>query len=217
MTWAARGRRHTESFPLSFLFRVAGTITNHQHSLFPRTNSIVAVCFWLGRRNPSQVFVNLFGSESRKRLCDMNIYNRCFDDQGQLRIRLETAAIEGIFEFAEGGALELVWSFMLDYENSLNPHEDRKEWVELSSRLCTHRISPSPRILALASRLAKSVKIKPRDALHLACAETGKADYFVTCDDNLIRMFQRRRQAAKFGVKAINPVEFIRKEGEPHG
>jgi hypothetical protein len=55
----------------------------------------------------------------------MNIYNRCFDDQSQLRIRLETGAIEGIFELAESGGLELVWSFMLDYENSLNPR--RKE------------------------------------------------------------------------------------------
>ena len=50
----------------------------------------------------------------------MNIYDRCFDDQSQLRIRLETAAVEGIFELAEGGALELAWSLMLDYENSLN-------------------------------------------------------------------------------------------------
>jgi hypothetical protein len=49
----------------------------------------------------------------------MNIYNRCFDDQSQLRIRLETAAIEGIFEFAEAGVFELVWSFMLDYETAL--------------------------------------------------------------------------------------------------
>jgi predicted nucleic acid-binding protein len=147
----------------------------------------------------------------------MNVHNRCFDDQSQLRIRLETAAIEGIFEFAEARVFELVWSFILDYENSLNPHEDRKEWVELSSRLCTHRIRPSPRILALARGLSNSAKIRPRDALHLACAEAGRADFFVTCDDDLIRMFQRRRQAAKFRVKAINPVEFIRKEGEAHG
>jgi len=89
--------------------------------------------------------------------------------------------------------------------------------VELSSQLSTHRISPSPRILALARGLAKSAKIKPRDALHLACAEARKADYFVTCDDDLIRRFQRRRQTARFKVKAINPVEFIRKEGEVHG
>ena len=49
---------------------------------------------------------------------DMNIYNRCFDDQGQVRIRLETAAIEGIFALAESGKLSLVWSFMLGYENT---------------------------------------------------------------------------------------------------
>ena len=69
----------------------------------------------------------------------------------------------------------------------------------------------------MARRLAKRGKIKPRDALHLACAETGKADYFVTCDDDVIRMFQRRRQTAKFRLKAMNPVAFIRKEGEGHG
>jgi predicted nucleic acid-binding protein len=144
----------------------------------------------------------------------MNIYNRCFDDQSQLRIRLETGAIEGIFELAEGGVLELVWSFMLDYENSLNPQEERKEWAELLSHLCIHTIVPSPGILALARALIKSVKIKPRDALHVACAETGRCDYFVTCDDNLVRTVRMRRRAPKLRVIAINPVEFIRRQGE---
>jgi predicted nucleic acid-binding protein len=147
----------------------------------------------------------------------MNVYNRCFDDQRQLRIRLETAAIEGIFELAEGRALELAWSFMLDYENNLNPQEDRKEWAELLSRLCIHRIVPSPRILALARRLIKSAKIKPRDALHVACAETGGCDYFVTCDDDLVRTVQTRRRTPKLRVVATNPVEFIRREGESRG
>jgi hypothetical protein len=101
----------------------------------------------------------------------MNIYNRCFDDQSQLRIRLETGAIEGILELAESGGLELVWSFVLDYENSLNPQEERKEWAELLSQLCIHTIVPSPRILSLARALIKNAKIKPRDALHVACAE----------------------------------------------
>ena len=149
--------------------------------------------------------------------CDMNIYNRCFDDQTQLRIRLETAAIEGIFELAEGGALELIWSFMLDYENSLNPKEERKEWAELLSRLCTHRIVPSPRILALARRLVRSAKIKPRDALHVACAETARCDYFVTCDDDLVRAVRTRRRASKVRVMAINPVELIRRQVESRG
>jgi predicted nucleic acid-binding protein len=106
---------------------------------------------------------------------------------------------------------------MLDYENSLNAQEDRKEWAELLSRLCIHRIVPSPRILALARRFIKSAKIKPRDALHVACAETGGCDYFVTCDDDLVRTVQTRRLAPKLRVIATNPVEFIRRQGESRG
>ncbi len=46
--------------------------------------------------------------------------------------------------------------------------------------------------------------IKPLDALHLALAEAGGADYFCTCDDPL------RRQAKRFAdlaVKVVSPIE----------
>jgi len=149
--------------------------------------------------------------------CDMNVYNRCFDDQSQLRVRLETAAVEGIFALAEARRLMPIWSFMLDYETSLNPYEDRKERVELLSRLCADTIIPSPAILKLARGILKSGKVKARDAVQLACAETAECDYFVTCDDALIRAFERDRRMRKLKVKAINPVEFIRIEGEKYG
>lgn len=106
---------------------------------------------------------------------------------------------------------------MLDYENSLNPQEERKEWAELLSGLCIHRIAPAPRILALAGALIKSAKIKPRDALHVACAETVRCDYFVTCDDDLVRTVRTRRRASKLRVIATNPVEFIRRQGGSRG
>src|SRR4029434_339035 len=80
--------------------------------------------------------------------------NRVSNDR-VLRIRLECTAIEGVYALAEAGRLELTWSFMLDYENSLNPHPDRKEWVELLSHMCTDTIAPSPPILTLARRLMK--------------------------------------------------------------
>ena len=147
----------------------------------------------------------------------MNIYNQCFDDQGQLRIRLEAAAIEGIFSLAEVGALTLQWSFVLDYENSLNLHEDRKEGVELLSRLCADTIGASSGILVLARHLMESRKIKPRDALHLAAAEMAGCDYFITCDDALIRGLERVPRTPEMRVKAVNPVEFIRAEGEKYG
>ena len=149
--------------------------------------------------------------------CDMNIYNRAFDEQDQLRIRLETAAIEAIFALAETGVVTLAWSFMLDYENSLNPYSDRKEWAELLSTLCKDKIVPSSKVLTTARAFMKSAKVKPRDAIHLASAEVGDCDYFVTCDDDLIRLVQRTRIRPKLRLQAINPVEFIRKEGKKYG
>jgi len=149
--------------------------------------------------------------------CDTNVYNRCFDEQNQLRIRLECTAIEGIYALAEAGRLELSWSFMLDYENSLNPQLDRKEWVELLSRMCADTIAPSPQILTLARRIMKLRKLKPRDALHLACAQHGGCDFFITCDDALIQRAPSRGRQPVLQVKVVNPVEFIRSEGSRHG
>jgi predicted nucleic acid-binding protein len=118
---------------------------------------------------------------------------------------------------AEAGLLELTWSFMLDYENSLNPHPDRKEWVELLSRMCTDTIAPSREILALARRFMKLRKLKPRDAVHVACAQHGGCEFFITCDDILIERASRGSRRSVLHVKVVNPVEFIRNEGSRYG
>lgn len=48
--------------------------------------------------------------------------------------------------------------------------------------------------------------IKPLDALHVALAEDGKADYFCTCDDQLLR---RTKQVKDLMVKIANPVDLV--------
>ncbi len=54
--------------------------------------------------------------------------------------------------------------------------------------------------LAKRAQEIEVMGIKGLDALHLACAERLKADYFVTCDDRMIRKYT--------GTTAvINPVE----------
>lgn len=55
---------------------------------------------------------------------DVNIYNRLFDDQMEVRIRLETIAIFSILQKIKSGDFGLLWSFVIDYENSLNPYDD---------------------------------------------------------------------------------------------
>lgn len=141
---------------------------------------------------------------------DMNVYNRPFDDQGQMRIRLETMAITVIFTLIEGGAFSAKWSFVLDYENSRNPFRERRAFVQQLAQVCEGSIEPDESIRELARSLAKTYGIRARDALHLACAESSGCDYLVTCDDRLVQQGQRLRQAETLHVNVTNPIDLLR-------
>ena len=48
--------------------------------------------------------------------------------------------------------------------------------------------------------------IKALDALHLASAEKGNADYFCTCDDKLLKKIQK---ITDLKIKVGSPIELI--------
>ena len=56
-------------------------------------------------------------------------FNRPFDDQSQLRIKLESEAKLKIQTDIQAGVLDLVWSYILDAENEANPFEERKSAI----------------------------------------------------------------------------------------
>ena len=138
---------------------------------------------------------------------DMNIYNRPFDDQSQVKIRLETIAIYAILKMIKEDKFSLLWSFMLEFENSLNPYEDIRMEIEMASSLASEKIKMGEDILTAAKNL-ESKGIKPRDAIHLACAIKGKADYFSTCDDKLIK----KAKPMQGEIVILSPIDFIRLE-----
>ena len=140
----------------------------------------------------------------QKLYLDMNIYNRPFDEQMQVKIRLETIAIFSILQRIKSGDFALLWSFVIDYENSLNPYDDVRLEIELASSLADETIKPDEFVVATARRFEKK-GIKPRDALHLACALKGKAEYFLTCDDKLIK----KASALGINLKIMNPIKFV--------
>jgi hypothetical protein len=134
---------------------------------------------------------------------DTNIYNRPFDDQSQVRVRLETIAIFAIFHHIKRGDFRLFWSFMIDFENSLNPYQDNRLEISMMSSIAGCWIGPDERIRENAKRYEKA-GIKPRDALHLACAVHAEADVFITCDDKLAK----RAKLMRLPMKLYNPVDF---------
>ncbi|MBI4556886.1 MAG: PIN domain-containing protein [Candidatus Hydrogenedentes bacterium] len=141
----------------------------------------------------------------------MNIFNRCFDDQSQIRIHLETAAVEAIFDRAEAGEFVLCWSFILDYENRLNPNAERREGIKLFRGICRANITASNIIRRLAQRITREFRLWPRDALHVACAEVSGCDFFITCDDKIVRATPRITKGLDLKVRAINPIDFVKK------
>lgn len=142
---------------------------------------------------------------------DLNIYNRPFDDQTQVRIRLETIAVFAILQKIQTGEFRLAWSFILDYENSLNPYEETRMEIERFAMLSSTYIGASDPIRVLANSYEVQ-GVKPRDALHLACAAHCHAAWFVTCDDRLLK----KGATLNLPVKMINPLELILGLEEDH-
>jgi hypothetical protein len=146
---------------------------------------------------------------------DMNLYNRVFDDQSQMRIRFEAMAIDILFELVEKGQHTLVWSFILEYENSRNPFIDRKAHIKSVSSICREVVEPNKEIRATAKIIIEKSNAKERDALHFACAIYNNCDYFITCDDRFIRTINNNEYLMKNligSIKLFNPIDFLRKE-----
>ena len=136
---------------------------------------------------------------------DTSVYNRPFDDQTQPRIWLETLALGLILQLVESGEAILVNSSVLEFENSRNPFSLRQEWMERCLGLATEYQRVDESIQERAQELEKQ-GVSAIDALQVATAESANADFFIACDDRLLKKGKR------FKIKSINPVDFVQEE-----
>ncbi|MEY4519597.1 MAG: hypothetical protein RLZZ499_2197 [Cyanobacteriota bacterium] len=138
---------------------------------------------------------------------DYNCFQRGFDDLTQTRIKIEAIACQEIFTQAERNKVTLIWSFMHQDETLLCPFPQRKYAVLNMATLCQVKVPPKIEIVELAKSFQQQTKLSSKDAIHVAVAEHIKANFFVTCDDNLIK------QAVKLSLQIaiINPIDYIRK------
>ena len=134
---------------------------------------------------------------------DNCMFNRPFDDQGQIRIRLESEAKLYIQDQITMGNLQLIWSHILEFENSKNPHDERRNAIQKWKQIASIYIVENTDILLQANQLSQC-GIKAKDALHVASALESKADYFLTTDDRLISGIKRSGV-----ITALTPIEYI--------
>lgn len=135
---------------------------------------------------------------------DVCSLNRPFDDQSQLRIRLEAEAKLRIQEEIRARKIELVWSYILDYENSKNPYQERKVRISGWRDYAKVEVQESTELLATASRLHKE-GLPKIDALHIACAIAAKCEYFITTDDRILKC-----KPQVTAINIVDPILFVK-------
>ena len=80
-------------------------------------------------------------------------FNRPFDDQAQIRIKIETEAKLKIQEDIRSGKFQLVWSYLLDYENNKNPYSDRKSQISNWKKYAIEDIEENSKLIEQANFL----------------------------------------------------------------
>lgn len=130
-------------------------------------------------------------------------FNRPFDDQNQIRIHIETQAKLYVQSQIIDNQIELVWSYILDYENAFNPFEERKLTIQKWKSKAILYIEENKQILETAKELF-SYGLKSKDALHVACAVEGECNYFLTTDDKVLKKLANYKK-----ISVVNPVDII--------
>ncbi len=136
---------------------------------------------------------------------DYNCFQRSYDDQRQNRIRREAAACDRILADAADGLVDLVWSFMHEDENEFCPFPVRRVEIIRLGHACTTRVNPVESIRVRAHGLQRVGRLSAKDALHVACALQAKADWFLSCDDQLLK----RAGRLNLGLQLGNPVTYL--------
>ena len=129
-------------------------------------------------------------------------FNRPYDDQTYLIVNLEAQAKLFIQQAVLQGTFELVWSYILDYENSVNPYQNRKQAIDKWRDIAVLDVDASVKVVDCANGIMLK-GVKKKDALHIACAIEAKCEYFLTTDKKLLR-------TAFNDINVINPIDFIK-------
>ncbi|GAB6392660.1 MAG: PIN domain-containing protein [Treponematales bacterium] len=135
---------------------------------------------------------------------DSCCYNRPYDDQSQAKVVLETLAKLYIQELVLNKKLDLVWSYILKFENSQNSFEAKREAIAQWEKLSVRFVGKSDEVVTLAKGV-EATGVKPPDALHIACAITAKCDYFISVDNRVLKYRDDR-------ITVCSPVDFVQKE-----
>lgn len=132
--------------------------------------------------------------------------NRLYDDQSQDRIRLEAVAVSLVMKHFQERSWTWIGGEILDWEVRRTPDRERRRKLTVLTGWVSDRV---PLTAGLKERglTLRSTGFKWRDALHVASAEVGRADVFLTTDDAVLK--RASSLADQLEVRVENPRNWV--------
>lgn len=128
--------------------------------------------------------------------------NRPFDDQTIARNRIEAEAVLSVLDDVAAGTHVLVGSAAIDAEVHRTPDSNRQKHVLAFLSLQNERVSVTRTEEVRINEIVK-LGIKPADALHVACAESGQCEVLLTTDALFLKRAKEHGNALR--VRVENP------------
>lgn len=144
---------------------------------------------------------------------DCCCYNRPFDDLTQNRVHDESDAILSILNRSRTDGNVILGSKVLKMEIRKISDIGKHEHVKMLYQMTGEYIPFSAEIQARAEQIQRASAIHNMDSLHLASAEVGKADVFLSTDDKLVRACQK----LDLHMRVMNPVSYLAEVVEHDG
>ncbi|MCY3549978.1 MAG: PIN domain-containing protein [Candidatus Poribacteria bacterium] len=137
--------------------------------------------------------------------------SRLFDVQTHPRVRQESEAISRILDHIRAGSWYWISSHALEEEVEQNPNLGHRFQIKDRLTDVNETVSVGMPEISRGKQL-EVLGFKELDALHIACAESGDANIFLTTDDRLLRT--AKRNSSNLYVQVENPYVWFQRRGE---
>ena len=99
--------------------------------------------------------------------------------------------------------IDLVWSYILEFENSANPSMEIKKAILDWKELAKINVIENKEIIKNA-KVFYSLGLGAKDSIHIACAIDSSCDFFITTDKGIIKKADLIND-----IIIMNPINFI--------
>lgn len=144
--------------------------------------------------------------KSYKIYLDVCCLNRPLDDALQERIRLEAEAVLLIYRKCRIEEWQLISSEVITLEIAQTKDSTKLKQLQIAIAIAQTEVLLDASIKQRTTQLTQ-LGFKPFDAAHLASAEAGNVDVFLTTDDRLLR--RANRYSNQLNIQVKNPANWF--------